>query len=79
MAEFEIKHVSLFKNKKVHEDFESPRVAMEFAEEQAKAWYSLMGGNHAKVGNDWDPWNAPGMDWYYWNKMKKLETLTEDI
>lgn len=77
MSEFELRHVTSNKNKKVHGDFNTPREAMEFAKKQEKAWYELMGGNTAKVGNDWDPWNIKGVDWYTWKELL-ITQLTED-
>lgn len=60
---------------------EHTRSMLEKAEKQKQAWYEFMGGNKAKVGHEWDPWNRLGVTWSIWNdfKLKNPEATDSEI
>lgn len=45
------------------------------AEEQAQRYYELMGGDNAKCGNDYDPWNLIGVSWRDYNDAGKRDIV----
>lgn len=62
-------------------DINDPRRAtlVAKAEKQAKAYYELMGGHCAVLGNEWDPWNVIGISWQLYNAYKSIGMTDEDI
>lgn len=45
------------------------------AEEQAQRYCELMGGDNAKCGNDYDPWNLIGVSWRDYNDAGKRDIV----
>lgn len=47
-------------------------------EKQANAYYELMGGDNAMMGNNWDPWNVIGISWKLYNQYKTERGYTDE-
>lgn len=42
---------------------------------QESAYYELMGGDNAKCGNDYDPWNLIGVSWRDYGDASKRDMI----
>ena len=62
-------------------DINDPRraKAIEQMEKQAKAYEELNGGEHAMMGNAWDPWNQMAITWKIYNDFKNKGYSDEKI